>query len=85
MVKKSKYTKLTEDLKSEIRTLYVQGFDDDSGNRKTYTLDELALKYKIAKSTLYRNAQKDNWKQQREQFQQEYLTSLDKILNDGII
>ena len=78
MVKKSKYIKLTDDLKSEIRILYVQGFDDESGNRKTYTLDELALKFNIAKSTLYRNAQQDNWKAQREQFQQEYLIGLDK-------
>ena len=37
MVKKSKYVRLTDDLKSEIRILYVQGFDDESGNRKTYT------------------------------------------------
>jgi len=78
VVKKKTYQKLTNDLKSEIRVLYVQGFDDESGNRKSYTLDELALKFNVAKSTLYRNAQKDNWKLQREQFQQEYLSELDK-------
>ena len=52
MAKKSKYNKLSNDLKNEIRLLFVQGFDDDSGNRKTYTLEELALKFNIAKSTL---------------------------------
>tara|TARA_R100000152_G_C6738365_1_gene162328 strand:- start:66 stop:632 length:567 start_codon:yes stop_codon:yes gene_type:complete len=77
MAKKSKYNKLSNDLKNEIRLLFVQGFDDDSGNRKTYTLEELALKFNIAKSTLYRNAQQDDWKMQREQFQQEYMYELD--------
>ncbi len=77
MAKKTTYKKLTNDLKSEIRVLFVQGFDDESGNRKTYTLEELALKFNIAKSTLYRNAQKDDWKIQREQFQQKYLAELD--------
>ena len=77
MAKKTTYKKLTNDLKSEIRVLFVQGFDDESGNRKTYTLEELALKFNIAKSTLYRNAQKDDWKTQREQFQQEYMFELD--------
>ena len=78
MANKSKYNKLSNDLKNEIRILYVQGFDDETGNRKTYTLEELALKFKVAKSTLYRNAQQDDWKTQREQFQQEYLINLDK-------
>ena len=77
MAKKTTYKKLTNDLKSEIRVLFVQGFDDESGNRKTYTLEELALKFNIAKSTLYRNAQKDDWKTHREQFQKEYMFELD--------
>ena len=62
MNKKIQYAKLTTDLKNEIRTLYVQGFDDESGKRKTYTLEELALKFNIAKSTIYRNAKREEWK-----------------------
>lgn len=78
MVKKTPYNKLTDHLKSEIRILYVQGFDDDTGNRKTYTLDELALKFNVAKSTLYRHANKNGWKIQREEFQNDYLVKLDQ-------
>ena len=79
MNKKIQYAKLTTDLKNEIRTLYVQGFDDESGKRKTYTLEELALKFNIAKSTIYRNAKREEWKIQKEQFQSKYLEDLDKI------
>ena len=79
MNKKIQYAKLTTDLKNEIRTLYVQGFDDESGIRKTYTLEELALKFNIAKSTIYRNAKQEDWKIQKEQFQSKYLEDLDKI------
>jgi len=77
MSKKSTTNKLTTDLKLEIRNLYVQGISNEEGTRKTYTLDELYKKHNVAKSTLYRVSQKENWKVEREQFQQRYLADLD--------
>ena len=75
MSKKS--TKLTASVKEKIRNLYVQGIDDEHGDRILFSLDELATKHKVAKSTLYRHAKNESWKMQQEQFQQEYLNELD--------
>jgi hypothetical protein len=77
MSKKSKNVKLTETLKIKIRTEFVQGYNDDNGQRMLYTLDELIKKHNVAKSTMYRVSQKENWKLQREEFNQEYLSKLD--------
>ena len=72
-----KQSKLTASLKEKVRNLYVQGIDDDNGDRILFSLDELAQKHDIAKSTLYRHAKNENWKMSQERFQQDYLTELD--------
>ena len=69
--------KLTPTLKEKIRNLFVQGEELEHGSRTLYTLDFLATKNEIGKSTLYRYAKNENWKIQQEQFQQEYLSDLD--------
>jgi len=85
----NKVQKLNLTLKEKIRNLFVQGIDNDAGERVLYTIDELAIKHKVGKSTLYRHAQSDNWKIQQEQFQYEYLKKLDEqrrvsMVKDGI-
>ena len=70
--------KLTPTLKEKIRNLFVQGEELEYGSRTLYTLDYLATKNKIGKSTLYRYASKEGWKFQQEKFQQEYLSELDE-------
>jgi hypothetical protein len=77
MSKKTANTKLTNDKKLKIRNLYVQGISDEQGNRTTYTLDQLYKDHNVAKSTLYRVAQKENWKLERDKFQEKYLADLD--------
>lgn len=77
MSKNSKNNKLTADLKIEIRNLFVQGINEDNGTRKTYTLDELYKQYNVAKSTLYRVAQQEGWRLERDKFQQKYIAELD--------
>jgi hypothetical protein len=77
MSKKTSNTKLTNDKKIKIRNLYVQGMSDEQGNRTTYTLDQLYKEHNVAKSTLYRVAQKENWKLERDKFQEKYLADLD--------
>lgn len=79
MVKKqSKTKKLTLSVKEEIRNKFVQGIEDTRGGRKLYTLDELAVDHNIAKPTLYKHAQKEEWQMQQKRFQDKYLEELDQ-------
>lgn len=73
----NKQNKLTDSLKEKLRNLYVQGVDDDTGDRILFSLEELAQQYGVAQSTLYRHAKNENWKMAQEQFQQEFLDELD--------
>mgnify|MGYP002624973178 FL=1 len=77
MSKKESYTKITKDLLEKIRNKYVQGIDEDTGEKKYLSIDALAIEHNIAKSTLYRWSQKENWKTQQERFHSEYLEKLD--------
>lgn len=73
-----KVQKLNPTLKEKIRNLYVQGVDSEGGERILFSLDQLAKDHKVGKSTLYRHAKQDGWKEQQEQFQAEYLRKLDE-------
>tara|TARA_R100000773_G_scaffold22815_1_gene20128 strand:+ start:25912 stop:26460 length:549 start_codon:yes stop_codon:yes gene_type:complete len=77
--------KLTAELKEKIRIEYVQGFESETGERKLFNIDELAKKHDVAQTTLYRAAQTDGWKQQRQEFQQEYLTRLDAERAENLV
>jgi sulfur relay (sulfurtransferase) DsrF/TusC family protein len=75
--KKNQYNKLSKEILETIRNKFVQGIDDGTGERKYQTLDSLAVEYNVAKSSLYRHGQKENWKTQQERFHTEYLEKLD--------
>jgi hypothetical protein len=74
----TKYKKITTELKEQLRLSYVQGDVDAQGFRKTATIEELADEHILSVNTLYKLAQRENWKQQQEQFQKEYQEILDK-------
>ena len=74
----TKYKKITTELKEQLRLSYVQGEVDAQGFRKTATIEELADEHILSVNTLYKLAQRENWKQQQEQFQKEYQETLDK-------
>ena len=78
MSKKTPKKKLTDTLKLSIRNEFVQGIDNEQGLKVLSTLDELYKKHKVARATLYRAAKKDNWKNEREQFQRQYQEKLDQ-------
>ena len=84
MSKKTITSKLTDTLKIKMRNDFVQGVSDENGIKNMPTLDELATKYKIAKSTLYRVAKNDNWKVEKDSFQRQYLAELDKERMRGL-
>ncbi len=64
-----KVAKLDKTLKEKIRNLYVQGFDNEQGERVMYSLAELAKRFSVGQSTLYRHARNEDWKIQQDQFQ----------------
>jgi hypothetical protein len=74
----TKYKKITTELKEQLRLSYVHGDVDVQGFRKTATIEELADENLLSVNTLYKLAQRENWKQQQEQFQKEYQETLDK-------
>lgn len=78
MTKKTPKNKLTESLKSTIRTEFVQGLELDTGDRKTFTIEELIKKHNVASATLYRTAKKEGWKSLREQFEMELQEQLNE-------
>ena len=84
MTKKSTVNKLTETLKSKIRTEYVQGIELDTGDRKSFTLDELIKKHNVASATLYRRAREEGWKELREQFEWELQQELNEKRIKGL-
>jgi hypothetical protein len=73
MNKKSRNVKLTDTLKALMRNEFVQGIQDEKGLVRYPTLEELHKVHKVAKSTLYRVANKENWKFEREKYQQELV------------
>jgi len=68
--------KLTPQLKLKLRNEFVQGYDG-SEEREFPNLDALIKKHKVGKSTTYRLASSENWKQQRAEFQQKFTQDLD--------
>ncbi len=68
-------------LKEDIRDQYIYGTLKDSGERIMPTLDELIKKHNVPPSTLYRISSKDEWKQQRKQFQNKLRQELDETKN----
>jgi hypothetical protein len=78
MNKKSRNVKLTDTLKALMRNEFVQGIQDEKGLVRYPTLEELHKVHKVAKSTLYRVANKENWKFEREKYQQELVAKLDE-------
>ena len=54
-----KVAKLDKTLKEKIRNLYVQGADNEQGERVMYSLAELNKRFSVGQSTLYRHASKE--------------------------
>ncbi len=78
MTKKTTRTKLTEELKTTLRTEFVQGVELKSGKTKHFSIEDLIKKYNVAPATLYRASQSEGWKALREQFNIELQEQLNK-------
>ena len=71
-----KVKRLTPDRKERLKIKYIQGIEDTTGSRKLFSLDLLAADEGVAVSTLYRHAQKENWKTDQIKFQNEFIEKL---------
>ena len=74
-----KYPKITPELKEKLRLAYVQGDIDGKGFRSTSTIEDLAKEFKLSVNTLYKLAQRENWKDQQQNFQVSYQDELNKV------
>lgn len=61
---------LSASLTEEIRELYVQGVEDNAGNRVYPSIETLASDFNVAKVTLFRRAKSQDWRTQRAIFEQ---------------
>jgi len=89
MTKKSTKTKLTEELKTVIKTEFIQGVELKSGKTKHFTIEDLIKKHNVAPATMYRAAQAEAWKTLREQYNLELQEKINeerqkKIAKDSV-
>ena len=61
--------KLTDNLKSTIKTEFIEGYIDDNNQRNFPSIDELSKSHNVAIATLYRHSKKENWQNQKNEFQ----------------
>lgn len=60
--------KLTNDLAQKIFLEFCEGELQEDGSRVSISLDALVRKYGVARATLYRRADKENWQQRQMEF-----------------
>ncbi len=70
-------TKFNEEIIEKIRQEFVQGYEDETGQRKHPSIDSLSKKFNIPAVTLYRKSQANNWKNQKEIFTQNLQAEID--------
>ena len=57
--------KFTDDLKKELRDLFVHGYLDENNKRQFPTIDQLSSQFDVSRATLYRFSNKNDWQQQK--------------------
>ena len=73
--------KLTEHLKSKIKTEFIEGYIDDNGQRVFASIESLAKRHNISRATIYRysNPKQEDWQKLKNHFQ----TSLEKEIEEN--
>lgn len=78
MDKKPTVQRITEDLALQLRTEFVQGVELESGERQFSTIVELVSKHNVSQTSLFRLSQKENWRQQKEEFKLQLQAKIDE-------
>ena len=68
-MKKQSPNKLTDKLSELIRDEFVHGYIDESDIMQYPSIDTLVKRHNVARATLYRRADKENWQKQKNHFQ----------------
>jgi len=80
--------KITEELANVMRNEFVFGYTDNKGFRLYPTIDGLVKRHNVARASLYRYADKNNWQGEKNKIQTEIQEQLDsdrvkKLVTDG--
>jgi len=80
--------KLTPELRQVIRDEFVAGYINEEGHRLFPTIDALVKRHDVARATLYRWVEKENWQTAKNRYQTELETKLDaerlqKMVDEG--
>ena len=70
-------SKFSETQIEEIRQEFVQGKENDMGERIYPSIDDLSKKYNIPSVTLYRKSQDGNWRDQKQIFKDNLQLEID--------
>ena len=70
--------KLTQSLRMQIRDEFVHGYTNGEGGRVYPTIDSLVKKHNVARATLYRWVNKEDWQQEKNRVQAEIQRQLDE-------
>lgn len=76
---KGSSVRLTEDLKKLIKTEFIEGFMDDSGTRRFPTIDFLVKRHGVARATIYRHFNKENWQSAKDVFHTKWEAQLEEV------
>ncbi len=73
--------KLTEHLKQQIKTEFIEGYIDDNGRRVFASIEALAKRHDISRATIYRysNPKQEDWQKLKNHFQ----TNLEKEIEQN--
>lgn len=69
--------KLTPELRQAIRDEFVHGYTNEEGQRLFPTVDALVKRHDVARATLYRWVEKEDWQKAKNRYQTELETKLD--------
>lgn len=80
--------KLTSELAQVIRDEFVHGYTNEEGHRLFPTVDALVRRHDVARATLYRWVEKEDWQTQKNRIQTELSAKLDaerlqRMLDEG--
>jgi len=70
--------KLTDELKQVIRDEFVHGYTDAQGIRRYPTIDALVVRHGVARATLYKASNDNDWQGEKNRYQTELTVKLDE-------
>lgn len=68
---------LADEIKLKIRDEFIHGYTNDAGVRQYPTVEALAKRHDLAKSTLYNYSKDEQWQIQKNQYQSELQDRVD--------